>query len=83
MRGTGPTALDWRPTGNRMSGGPTIVELLEGVRVRVNAKLDSADHFKWRYADLTADNGLDREAAHTRPRRAAVRGRGEPPVGSG
>jgi hypothetical protein len=50
----GPSALDWRPTGDR-----TIVELLEGVRVRVNAKLDPADHFRWRYVDLTTDEGLD------------------------
>ena len=50
----GPTALDWRPTGDR-----TIVELLEEVRVRVNAKLGPDDHFHWRYADLTTDEGLD------------------------
>src|SRR5262249_3484164 len=50
----GPSALDWRPTGDR-----TIVELLESVRVGVNAKLDPADHFRWRYVDLTTDEGLD------------------------
>jgi hypothetical protein len=50
----GPSALDWRPTGDR-----TIVELLEEVRVRVNAKLDPADYFRWRFVDLTTDEGLD------------------------
>jgi hypothetical protein len=50
----GLSALDWRPTGDR-----TIVELLEGVRVRVNAKLEPADRFRWRYVDLTTDEGLD------------------------
>jgi len=50
----GSSALDWQPTGDR-----TIIELLEGVRVRVNAKLEAADRFRWRYVDLTTDEGLD------------------------
>jgi hypothetical protein len=51
----GPSALDWQPVGNR-----TIVELLEEVRVRVNANLDeTSDHFKWRYVDLTTEEGTE------------------------
>jgi hypothetical protein len=50
----GPSALDWRTTGDR-----TIVEILESVRVRVNSKLDAADRLRWRYVDLTTDEGLD------------------------
>ena len=60
----GPSALDWRPTGDR-----TIVELLEGVRVRVNANLrEAADHFQWQYVDLRTDEGLDLASSlHEKP----------------
>ena len=44
----GQDALDWRPQGE-----DTIVTLFEEVRVRVNAKLDPADRFQWKYVDLT------------------------------
>ena len=48
----GASPFDWRPTGDR-----SIVELLEAVRVRVNAKLDDeSDRFRWTYLDLTADD---------------------------
>jgi len=50
----GASALDWRPTGDR-----TIVELLEGVRVRVNAKLEEPDRFSWKFVDLTSGEGID------------------------
>jgi hypothetical protein len=50
----GTSALDWRPTGDR-----TIIELLEDVRVGVNKKLKPADRFRWRYVDLTTDEGLN------------------------
>jgi hypothetical protein len=59
----GPSALDWRPTGDR-----TIVELLEGVRVRVNAKNKPDDHFQWKYVDMTTEEGVDvAENLHEQP----------------
>ena len=44
----GQDALDWRPQGK-----DTILTLLEQIRIRVNATLDSADRFRWKYVDLT------------------------------
>jgi hypothetical protein len=48
----GRGALDWRPQGT-----DSIVTLLEEVRVRVNAELNPADQFHWKYIDLTNEEG--------------------------
>jgi hypothetical protein len=46
----GPRATDWRPYG----GPETIVDLLEDLRVKANARLDPAYWFRWEYADIAA-----------------------------